>query len=153
MAAREIGRHYAHPVGPIRCRVYLRLLCNPALSLPPVRARCSLGEDDACLGASADAACLYRWHNFARRGRWPDDSPQWPHRRGHCGHSTSATHDLLLRSDPPIGDPLSTRGGRCQLCGRYLPVRSNSLVGGFRRGLTVPPLRLICLLTDEAELS
>jgi uncharacterized membrane protein len=114
----------------------LHILCDRALSLPPVRAWCSVGKDDAGVGASADAGCLYRWHNFARRRRWADDSPRSPHRRRHRGHSASATHDPLLRSDPYNGDPFSTRGGRGQLCGRYPTVRSDSFVGGLQRELT-----------------
>ena len=51
-------------------------------------------------------------------------------------HSASATHDLLLRSNPCDGDLLSPCGGRGQLCGRYLTVRSGGFVGGLRRGLT-----------------
>jgi uncharacterized membrane protein len=46
MVTREIGRHRAHHVGPVICRVYIRLLCDRALSLPPIRARCSVGKDD-----------------------------------------------------------------------------------------------------------
>ena len=123
-------------LGRFICRVYIRLLCDRALSLPPVRARRSVGKDDAGLGAGADAACLYRRDNVARRRRWADDSPHSPHRRRQCGHSASAAHGFLLRSHPHDGDPLSARGGRSQLCGRYLTVRSDSFIGGLRRGLT-----------------
>jgi hypothetical protein len=74
--------------------------------------------------------------NFARRSRWADDSLHSRNWRGQCGHSASATHDLLLRSNPCDGDPLSSCRGRGQLCGLYLTVRSDGFVGGLRRGLT-----------------
>jgi uncharacterized membrane protein len=133
MVTRATGRRHAPHSGPPIDRLYIRLLCNRALSLPPLRPRCSVGKDDAGLGASAYAAGLCRRNNVTRCRHWANDSP---HRRRHCGRSSSATHCLLLPSHPRDGDSLSARGGRGQLCGRHLTVRSDGFIGGLRLGLT-----------------
>jgi hypothetical protein len=69
------GSVYADRVRPVLCRLYLRLLCDRALSLfRGFVPGGPLGKHDVGLGAGGDTACLYRWHNF---GVWQRFATKW----------------------------------------------------------------------------
>ena len=110
------------------------LLCDRAFPLSTVCARCSAGKAHAGMDASTDATFVSRRIILLFAGVGLLLRPTVRIAAAGCGHRAAAAHAFLLPSDPPDGDPHSARGGRNQLRGRHLAIRSDCFAGRLRSG-------------------